>query len=56
MEDQVFAIRPDEFQITVNGKVLPAVFNSKGAALAGLQVEQRRATKKSLGKAEVGLV
>lgn len=40
--DCVFCIRPGEWQIRLAGKVLPHVFNSKGAAVAGLIVEKRR--------------
>lgn len=42
LEDIVFCIRKDEWQVRINGKVLPHIWNSKGAALAGLQTEQRR--------------
>lgn len=41
--NQVFTIRENEWQVSIEGKVIPAIFNSKGAALAGLQVELRRA-------------
>ena len=40
---QVFSIREDHWQVYLQGKVLPIVWNSKGAALAGLKVELRRA-------------
>jgi len=40
--NQVFTIRPNEWQIQVGGEVLPTTWNSKGAALAGLKVEMRR--------------
>lgn len=40
---QVFCIVEDEWRVQLNGKVLPHTWNSKGAALAGLEVELRRA-------------
>lgn len=40
--DTVFCIRADEWQIRVNDRVRPHTFNSKGAALAGIEVERRR--------------
>jgi len=38
----VFTIREGEWQIRIDKEVLPAIWNSKGAALAGLKVEMRR--------------
>jgi hypothetical protein len=43
MEDQVFTVKQGEWQVVVDGKVLPATFNSYGAAKAGMETEQRRA-------------
>ena len=38
----VFTIRPAEWQVRIDHEVLPTVWNSKGAALAGLATECRR--------------
>jgi hypothetical protein len=38
----VFTIRQDEWQVRIDHEVLPTVWNSKGAALAGLATECRR--------------
>jgi hypothetical protein len=38
----VFSIRTGEWQIAIDGKVFPHIWNSNGAALAGLEVELRR--------------
>ena len=38
---EVFSIRQDEWQVRIGCEVLPVVWNSKGAALAGLAVEAR---------------
>jgi hypothetical protein len=38
----VFTIRQGEWQIRIGNDVLPAIWNSRGAALAGLAVELRR--------------
>lgn len=38
----VFSIREGEFQIRIGEEVLPTTWNSKGAAIAGLDVECRR--------------
>jgi len=40
--NQVFTIREGEWQIQVGGEVLPTIWYSRGAALAGLKVEMRR--------------
>ena len=45
-QDYVFSIREKEYQVYLDGKVLSAIYNSKGAALAGLEVEKRRKEKK----------
>lgn len=45
MKDQVFTIRHNGGQVWqcyLSGKVLPTTWNSRGAALAGLEVESRR--------------
>jgi hypothetical protein len=39
---EVFTIRPEEWQVRIGHEVLPIVWNSKGAALAGLATECRR--------------
>ena len=39
---EVFTIREGEWQVRLGGEVLSAIFNSRGAALAGLKVEMRR--------------
>jgi hypothetical protein len=38
----VFTICEGEWQIRIGAEVLPTIWNSKGAALAGLAVECRR--------------
>lgn len=45
--DQVFSLDGESWQIMVGGEVLPHTFNSQGAAIAGLDVEQRRVAKKA---------
>ena len=40
--NEVFAIREGEWQVRLGGEILSAIFNSRGAALAGLKVEMRR--------------
>lgn len=45
-KDDVFSLAPDEWQIRLDGRVLPHTWNSKGAALAGLVVERRRAARR----------
>lgn len=44
--DQVFSIRQYEWIVVLDGVVLKTTWNSKGAALAGLEVERRRKLKK----------
>ena len=44
LPDCVFSVSPDEFQIFVNGQVLPTTWNSYGAALAGLMKRVERLT------------
>jgi hypothetical protein len=39
---EVFTLRPDEWRVRIDHEVLPTVWNSKGAALAGLATECRR--------------
>jgi hypothetical protein len=43
--NEVFTLREGEWQVRLNGRVLATVWNSRGAALAGLRVEERRAAK-----------
>ncbi len=38
----VFTVRDDEWQARIGNEVLPTIWNSKGAALAGIDVECRR--------------
>lgn len=38
----VFTIRQDEWQVRIGHEVLPTIWNSKGAALAGLATECHR--------------
>ena len=40
--NDVFTIREGEWQVRLGNEVLPTIWNSKGAALAGLKVEMRR--------------
>ena len=42
MENEVFTIRSDEWQAKVGGEVLPAIWNNRGAALAGMKTEMKR--------------
>jgi len=50
VKDGVFTLKFDEWKAILNGKVLPTEWNSRGAALAGLEVERRRqiATEKKV--------
>lgn len=41
MKNEVFTVKDGEYQITINGEVLPTTWNSRGAAQAGLSVELR---------------
>ena len=38
----VFCLRENEWQIRMGDDVLPHIWNSKGAAIAGLRVEAKR--------------
>lgn len=49
----VFAIREGEWQIKIGCEVLPHIWNSKGAALAGLAVECRRRGVQELPAAQI---
>ena len=40
--NEVFTISEGEWKVRLGNTVLPTIWNSKGAALAGLQVELRR--------------
>ena len=42
MKNEVFTVKDGEFQIRINGEVLPTVWNSRGAALAGMRTEMQR--------------
>lgn len=42
MENHVFIVKDGEYKVRIDGEVLPASWNSQGAALAGMQVELRR--------------
>jgi hypothetical protein len=46
--NEVFTIREGEWNVRCAGRVLPTVWNSRGAALAGLATELRRAQARSL--------
>ena len=39
---EVFTIRDGEWQVRLGNEVLPTIWNSKGAALAGMKTEMRR--------------
>lgn len=45
--NEAFSIRRDEWKARVGDEVLPHIWNSKGAALAGIEVELRRRAAKS---------
>ena len=54
LEDMAFCIRQhgqEVYMIRVNGVVIPTTWNSKGAAQAGLEVEQRRVQQHRLDMA-----
>ena len=38
----VFSLRENEWQVRIGLEVLPIIWNSKGAAIAGLRTEARR--------------
>ena len=42
MKNQVFSVRAGEWKVALNGRILPAEWEQRGAALAGLEVERRR--------------
>ena len=42
MQNEVFTIRAGEWQVKVGEIVLPTIWNSRGAALAGMRTEMRR--------------
>ena len=46
--NQVFTVKQGEWQVLINGVVLPTIWNSRGAALAGIAVELRRISAKAL--------
>lgn len=45
--NEIFTVALGEWQVCLDGKVLPTVWNSRGAALAGMKTEMNRAAKKS---------
>ena len=48
MKEQTFQIKPNVWKaILADGHVIPAEFNSRGAAEAGIEVEMRRRIKKA---------
>ena len=49
---QTFLIRADEHQAMLWGRVLPATWNTLGAAQAGIQVESRRVYARALADAQ----
>ncbi|CAB4143081.1 hypothetical protein UFOVP435_57 [uncultured Caudovirales phage] len=48
VKNLVFSIREGEWQCRIDGVVLPTIWNSKGAAEAGMQVEIRRKAARQL--------
>ena len=46
----VFSLREGEWQVRIGNNVLPHVWNSKGAAIAGLRTEARRRGVHELSK------
>ena len=40
--NEVFTIREGEWQVRLGNEVLPTIWNSKGAAMAGMKTETRR--------------
>jgi len=42
VKTDIFTLRQDEWQIQIGDVVLPAIWNSKGAARAGLRTECKR--------------
>lgn len=42
LDDLVFVIREGEWRVRINGRVLPTIWNSRGAAVAGLNTERAR--------------
>ena len=53
--DTVFTIRDGEWRARLNGRVLPTIWNTRGAAAAGLEVERRRdAQRRSRGDSRLG--
>ena len=52
-ENMTFLNYPGEYQAICEGRILPATWNSKGAAEAGLTTEQRRLEAKREAKREI---
>lgn len=48
IKTQVFTLREGEWLLLLDGKIIPAIFNSPGAARAAIEVERRRRTKKAV--------
>ena len=48
--NEVFTIREGEWQVRLGREVLPTIWNSRGAALAGLKVEMRRRGEHELSR------
>ena len=42
LPDLIFTMREGEWKVRLNGEVLPTIWNSKGAAKAGLKTERCR--------------
>ena len=42
--NEVFSIREGEWQVRIGVEVLPTIWNSRGAAIAGMKTEIRRAS------------
>ena len=40
--NEVFTIREGEWQVRIGVEVLPTIWNSRGAAIAGMRTEMRR--------------
>ena len=48
--NEVFTIREGEWKVRLGIFVLPTIWNSRGAALAGLKVEMRRRGEHELSR------
>lgn len=45
LKTEAFTLRQGEWSLLLDGKIVPATFNSKGAALAAIEVERARRVK-----------